>query len=880
MPAFAGIFKAGCFGVGRAGTQPAKFRVSKIALAGGIAFSARTGLPEFAMRFAAIFAACLLMVAGPVVAETKPAAGKTLEQQVAGMAPRPGFLNLYTDAGTARVLAALPAPAEDGVSVRFIYATGLTAGLGSNPIGLDRGYASSGEIVRFRRIGNKVVAEQENQRYRATSGRAPEVRSVQQSFATSFLWSTGIEATGADGSLLIDLTGFLTRDAGDFGAALAFGKDAAGYKLAADRSMPDLGSVLSFPDNAEIDAFLTFETSKPNSETQATAADGRAVTLVLHHSFVRLPDDAYEPRAFDQRTANIGMGYYDFSAPLGEPIVTRLSRRFRLEKTDPAAAVSTVKKPIVFYVDNGAPPEIRDALIEGASWWAEGFEAAGFKDAYRVEVLPEDAHPLDVRYNVINWVHRQTRGWSYGGSVSDPRTGEILKANVILGSQRVRQDRMIFEGLAGAGKTGTGAEDDPIVLSLARIRQLSAHEVGHTLGFAHNFAASGNDRASVMDYPAPNVRPLRNGTLDFSDAYASGLGAWDIFTVKWLYTEFPGGDDPGALDEMVKDAYGSGLRFVSDDHARTVDSAHPYAAVWDNGSDPVAALEDTMHVRRIALRNFGLRALATGRAGSDLNAVIVPVYLYHRYQVDAAAKLIGGLDFRYTVAGDDAPPAAPVAPGLQREALAALITTLDPAELDLPDSVLNLLTPGDVGYAGGGEALETFPGRTGPVFDLAGAADIAASLTLSAILEPSRAGRVAAYAQRDPGALSLGTILDEIEAAVFEPQGDARLAPLARVVQARFVSELMALSRATGATPEVSAVADGKLAALREAFGKKRQGQSEEERHHLAALSARIGRHLAGDDAEMAKPLPALPVPPGPPIGAMGQAEDCWFCGK
>jgi hypothetical protein len=831
------------------------------------------------MRLFVLLAAACLWLAGPSLAQDKAAQPKALSERVTGMEPAPGFLDLHVDKETGHVFAALPAPGADGVSVRFIYATGLTAGLGSNPIGLDRGNASSGDIVRFRRIGDKVVAEQENWRYRATSGRAAEEKSVQQSFATSFLWSTGIEAKDAEGRLLIDLTGFLVRDAADIGASLKFGKDAGDYRLAADRSFPDPAGVLSFPDNSEIDAFLTFESSKPNSQTNATAADGRAVTLVLHHSFVRLPEEGYTPRAFDQRTANIGMGYYDFSAPLGDSIVSRLSRRFRLERVDAGAASGPVKKPIVFYVDNGAPAEIRDALIEGASWWAQGFEAAGFENAYRVEVLPDGVHPLDVRYNVINWTHRQTRGWSYGGSVSDPRTGEILKANVILGSQRVRQDRIIFEGLAGTAKTGTGAADDPIEISLARIRQLAAHEVGHTLGFAHNFAASTNGRASVMDYPAPWVKPVAGDTLDFSQAYATGLGAWDVFTVKWLYTEFPGGgEDRGKLDAMVADAYGAGLRFISDAHARSVDTSHPYGSVWDNGDDPVAELADTLEVRRIALNGLGLGALAQGQPTSDLNAVIVPIYLYHRYQVDAAAKFIGGLDFRYAVKGDGASAATPVAAAEQRRALAGLIDTLDPARLDLPDALLNQLTPGDVGYAGGGVAQEVFPGRSGAVFDLAVAADTAAALTLGAALEPSRANRLMAYEQRAPGGLTLRETLDRLDTAVFAGGHDARRAALARIVQARFVSEMISLSRSDAASPGLDAVVNAKLAEMKARFGKKSRGRTAADEAHLVALSAQITRHLSG--AEMALPVarPAPETPPGSPIGAMGQMEECWHC--
>ncbi|MEL7482286.1 MAG: zinc-dependent metalloprotease [Pseudomonadota bacterium] len=789
---------------------------------------------------------------------------------------RPGLIDLYVDEAAGDVYAALPAPDEDGVSGRYIYTVGLTGGLGSNPIGLDRGNASNGDILRFRKVGNRIIAEHENWTYRATAERVREQLAVSQSFASSFLWSTEIISTASDGRVLIKFTDFLTRDQFGIASSLKHGDGAGDYTRIADRSFPDPKEARAFPDNVELDAFLTFETAKPNAQTSATAPDARAVTLIQHHSLVRLPDSNYRPRKFDQRTANIGMGFYDYSSALDEPIVQRLSRRFRLERVDPAATSGPVKKPIVFYVDAGAPEEVRDALIEGASWWAEGFEAAGFEDGYRVEVLPEDVHPLDVRYNVINWVHRQTRGWSYGGSVSDPRTGEIIKANVILGSQRVRQDRMIFEGLAGVSETGSGSANDPVEISLARIRQLAAHEVGHTLGFAHNFAASSNGRASVMDYPAPYIRPDGEGGLDFSEAYGVGLGAWDLFTVDWLYGQYPDEEDEdAALDTLVDEALSSGLRFTADPHGRSVGTAQPYGSVWDNGEDAIAALEETLEVRRIALNGFGLGRLAAGRPTSDLNAVIVPIYLYHRYQVAAAAKYIGGLDFSYGVNGQAAEAATPVAPEEQRRALRALLATLDPAILDLPDRVLNLLTLGDVGFAGGGQSAETFPSRTGPVFDLASAARISADLSLGALLAPARLERLAAYDQRFDDALTVAELLDAIDERVFTRTSDQRLQPLARTVQAQFVDALMSVSADADLSFEVASTLDGKLEALRVRMTGRRAARSPEETRHFAMLAARISRHLSGETPR-SKETPD--TPPGSPIGSGQVAETCWHC--
>ena len=489
--------------------------------------------------------------------------------------------------------------------------------------------------------------------------------------------------------------------------------------------------------------------------------------------------------------------------------------------------------------------------------------------------MPEDAHPLDVRYNIINWVHRETRGWSYGGHVADPRTGEILKANVILGSQRVRQDRMIFEGLAGVSETGTGSANDPIEISLARIRQLSAHEVGHTLGFAHNFAGSSNNRASVMDYPAPYIRP-RDGALDFSEAYGIGLGAWDVFTVKWLYSEFADGEDESdALDAMVSEAFDSGLRFTADRHGRSVGTANPYGSVWDNGEDAIETLIETLEVRRIALQNFGLDRLATGRSASDLNAVIVPIYLYHRYQIAAAAKYLGGLEFEYGVAGADPTPARPVPPVEQQRAIDALLLTLAPSQLDLPDSLLNTLTPGDVGFAGGGQSLELFPSRTGPVFDLPSAAEIAVDLTLDAFLASARLERLAAYEQRSDAALDVSNVLSQIEDAVFQRYESQRHQHFARIVQSRFVEKLIALSHRADLSAEVASTVAHRLKTIETRLTRRRAARTPEEESHFAYLVSRI--RAQRDEAGSVNPQ-SLRTPPGSPIGAAAGEELCWHC--
>ncbi|CAA9334748.1 MAG: FIG00722096: hypothetical protein, partial [uncultured Microvirga sp.] len=451
---------------------------------------------------------------------------------LAGTAQQNGLLPVHVNAKEGKILLSLPAPDRDGISGRFLYVTALETGLGSAPIGLDRALSGGSKILAFRRLGKKIVAEIENPRFRATNAPAAEQAAARESFAYSTIWMGDVAGETSDGRLLVDIAPFLTTDQLGIAAALKGGGE-KGFALSKDLSVAD-PAVRVFPDNIEMEARQTFVSAEPGAEVNNIAPASGNLSFVVRHSLVRLPDAGYRSRRFDPRTGSFGTQVVDFASPLGQPVVYELANRFRLEKLDPAAPRSRVKKPIVFYIDRSAPEPIRTALFEGASWWKQAFEAAGYIDAYRVEILPEGIDPLDIRYNVVNWTNRATRGWSYGQVVEDPRTGEIVKGQVLLGSLRVRQDMLIFEGLVGADKVGTGGANDPVAAALARLRQLSAHEVGHALGIAHNFAASTQGRFSVMDYPAPRVG-LVNGAPDLSDAYGVGLGRWDTFAVDWLY---------------------------------------------------------------------------------------------------------------------------------------------------------------------------------------------------------------------------------------------------------------------------------------------------------------------------------------------------------
>ena len=768
------------------------------------------------------------------------------------------LMPVKVDAAAGKLLLTLPKPDADGVAGRYIYANSLRTGLGSPNIRLDRGMVGSNELLVFKRYGKKIALQFENPRFRATGGSAAERGSASDSFPITTVFMADIVSTEADGRVVIDIAPFLTKDVLGVTQELSQG-GAKGYRLVEALSAPDLASVKVFPDNIEVDALQTFATEAPGGEAASLIPTGRQMSLTVHHSFVRLPEPGFVPRAFDIRTAGLGPQAMDFGAKLGEPVVYTLAARFRLEKVDPAAARSRVKKPIVFYIDPAAPEPARTAMVEGVGWWAQAFEAAGFIDAFQAKVLPPGADPLDVRYNMVNWTNRATRGWSYGQAITDPRTGEIIKGNVVLGSLRMRQDMIIFEGLVGADKTGKGGPNDPQQATLARLRQLGAHEVGHAIGFMHNFAASTQDRASVMDYPGPRI-DLKNGEPDLSDAYAVGIGSWDKFTVDWLYGDPAPGTDPDAAGLEKALASGkAGVRFITDIDGRAPDSPNPWGSMWDNGPDPSAELVRMMGVRKAAIARFDERVLRPNEPMANLRRKFVPIWLLHRYQVEASAKMVGGVDYVYAVRGDGRPPPAPVAPATQRAALDALTATLAPAELTVPDRLANLMSSGVNGRGDRQFDIEVLDNAGAAVFDPLVAADVGAEVTLDTLLAPSRLTRVYEQHRRDPSNLGLDELLDRVLAATTAD----RRTEVNRRIAYRALMTMARSARDKDTSPDVAAVIEARLQTLAGQLGK---GAGPD-----AAWGRSMARILSDDgllEKELAKAPRAPSVPPGMPIGA------------
>lgn len=797
-----------------------------------------------------LFILCLLSVGAY-------AQSPTIEEKTAGMKSFQGYFPFYWDAKTGKIWLEI-----DKLDTEFLYVHSLPAGLGSNDVGLDRNQLGRTRIVKFFRVGPKVLLIQPNYSFRASSDKPAELVAVKDAFARSTLW--GFQVTAEEGGrVLVDATEFFMRDAHNAIGSLKR-RNQGSFRYDVSRSAIYLPNTKNFPLNTEVEAMLTFTSESPGMYVRQVAPDPGAITLRQHHSFIQLPDDNYTPRVYDPRSNFSGLTFMDFATPVSEPITKRYTVRHRLHKKDPSAKISDPVEPIVYYVDPGTPEPIRSALIEGASWWNEAFEAIGYRNAFQAKILPEGADPLDIRYNMINWIHRATRGWSYGSSVTDPRTGEIIKGHVALGSLRIRQDFLIAQGLVGDYQDGKDNSSEMLEMALARIRQLSCHEVGHTLGLGHNYASSVNDRASVMDYPHPLIKIGADGTLDLSDAYDVGVGEWDKVSIAFGYHHFLDGvDEEKELKAILDGTFSQGLYFLAGQDAG-ISSAHPLANTWDNGKHPVDELERLMKVREIALDTFSEKRIPIGSPMATLEDVLVPIYMFHRYQIEAAASVLGGLYYNHRLRGD-VQKDPEIVPGTeQRRGLEVLLRTIEPQNLEIDEKILNLISPRPPGYR---ETRELLRGYTGDTFDPLGAAEAVSNHTIGLILHPERVSRLIDYHSRNKDYPGLSDVLERlIETTWMSVLKSGTHAEIQRVVDNVFLYSLMRLAVDERVSPQAHAIAFMKLAELQIMLTQKANltGDDNQKAHYFFAISE-IDRFRK--DPSSFTFIEHLDPPPGAPIG-------------
>lgn len=779
-----------------------------------------------------------------------------ISEKTANMEKYSGFFTFYWDETTGKIWLEI-----DKIDTEFLYVNSITAGLGQNDVGLDRNQLGSQKILKFLRFGPKLLLIQPNYSFRAISENPWEVKAVEDGFVKSIIWGFEIEAE-EKGNVLIDATFFFLRD--EKGVIRTIKEKEQGeYELDISRSSIYMHNTKNFPLNTEIEAILTFTSNNPGDLIKTVAPDPWSLSFRQHHSLIELPDENYEPRKYDFRSNFNGLIYYDYATPIEKPVKKLFLRRHRLKKKNPDAAISEPIKPVIYYLDRAVPEPIRTALLEGANWWNQAFEAIGYKDAFRAEILPEDADPLDVRYNMINWVHRTTRGWSYGNTVTDPRTGEILKGHVSIGSRRIRQDFLIAKGLV-TNYLGEDNEDNPALeTALARIRQLSIHEVGHAIGLGHNYASNINDRASVMDYPAPLALLNEDGTIDLSKAYASGVGEFDKVSIAYGYQDFPEGvDEEKELKAILEKAFHNGLLFAPGQDAGP-SSANAYAASWINGKDPVDELNRMMNIREKAMKTFSENKIRVGDPMATLEEVLLPIYLFHRFQLEATASVLGGLYYHHTLRGDIQENPVIIPGSEQLRALEELLRTIEPKTLMLDETILNLIPARPPNYP---EHEDLFPGHTGQPFDPLGAAETAANLTLSLLLNPQRAARLVEYHSRRSDVPSLGEVLDEVTSRTWKTsQENEFLSEVQRVVNNLYLYKLIQLAKNNNAASSVRSVVYLKLDELKNWLGKhvKLTSNPNQKAHYLYGASQIKLFQENPEKFNMTKPLN---LPKGAPI--------------
>jgi hypothetical protein len=767
-----------------------------------------------------------------------------------------GFFNFYWEESTGKIWLQI-----DKLDEEILYQTSLPAGLGSNDVGLDRGILGTTYIVKFNRVGNKILMIEPNYSYRAVSGDLAEKRAVEQSFAQSVLWGFTVAAE-SNGSVLVEATDFLLRDALQVVTTLQNSKQGS-YSIDATRSAMYLQRTKNFPLNTEFETTVTFvnRDGKPGNYVSTVTPVPEAITLRMHHSFVQLPDNNFKTRLYDARSPYITNSYFDYSTPITEPIQKNYIRRHRLQKKDPSAVKSEAIKPIIYYLDNGTPEPIRSALLEGASWWNQAFESAGFINAFQVKILPEDADPMDLRFNMINWVHRATRGWSFGSAVVDPRTGEILKGNVSLGSLRVRQDYLIAQGLLAPFENYDFPSDNRMLqMALQRLKQLAAHEVGHTLGLLHNYISSSQNRASVMDYPPPMVTLNSNNEIDLSTAYTNEIGDWDKVSIQYGYEQFPKEtNETTALDKILSDASKKGLTFISDRDARDPGGMHPNAHLWDNGKDPVTELKNIMKVRAKALSQFGQNNIRKGTPMAMLEDVFVPIYLFHRYQIEAVSKVVGGLYYSYAVKGDGQMITRSVTKEEQLNALNAITDCIDPKVLEISENILKLIPPRPAGYD---YNRELFTRRTGLSFDPLAAAEAAADIPLSFLFNTNRLNRLVEF-QVEKNGLGIDDMISVLSSKTWKAP---RLKGFQKLIQQQNEQLLLTYLLAASINDEASFATKSELLKAIDdlktyATVQLKDTSDTSYKGHLLLILERM------KSPEKAKPTLHQVPPPGSPIG-------------